>query len=228
MIKRIVLTVALLLTIGGTAHASVTKVDPTGPVLYIVGDSIAASTNITFPDRDGFTKRVSNLLAGAHYGEPGFGQVVNISVGGTRLVTLNGQVGWQENWAAKVLNAVPRPTTVLLTLGINDMGLSSDAVIQAAYLDVYNRTTAAGIKMIVATMSAVNNRLASYNAVQSQRYWINLWLVATFPIIARFDWATKVPSNETLDYAYDDGSGIHLNRLGLISIADAVPVKQVV
>lgn len=202
------------------------------PVVYIAGDSIVASWYL--PARDSFTTRLGDRLCGVHCGEPGYATVVNVAQGGQRLT---GPGGLQATWDS-TLNATPRPTTIVLAIGINDAGLVDDNTFTSAYRDVVDRAAAAGIRVIPCLMSAVDRDLPSYNAVFGPRYWWNQWIANTYgPGVARFDWATRLPTSEDLDSWYEwcggcppggRGDGLHPSRLGVVSIADAVPVDRVV
>lgn len=242
MNRRILLAAGSAAPLAAISVAPPRRVPDSTTVLYIAGDSVAAGnygiTNL--PQRDKLVTRVGDRLCGVNCNKPGYPVLVDVAVSATRLLDYQGTPGWQSNWATKILNAIPKPTTVLLQIGINDMGTAgvTDALFQAAYLDIYNRSVAAGIRLIPSTMFPINSHFSGYAVKSNPRGWMNEWIVRTFPIVARADLSAKLPWNNDLDCTYENnnggvicqtgGDGLHPSRFGVISFADTVPVDQIV
>lgn len=254
----LLLTATLVVATPAPAHpappAAVQVTTATDPVVYVAGDSIVASAYLMWPDSDGFRPRLANRLCGVHCGTAGYASVYSVACPGQRLTlgpVATGAAcgapgsGVQPSLASEwpyILAATPKPTTIVVGIGINEMGDVTDGQYQAAYQKLMDQAAAAGVRVIPCTMSAINPHMADYAKRYNQRYWLNRWLVSAFGgadgrSVARFDWATKIPSSEDLDPWYEwnsnsamgvPGDGLHPNRLGVVSIADAVPVDRVV
>lgn len=236
--RRWILPVLAALAAGLVPPATATAVDP-APVVVIAGDSNTASAYL--PERDRFLRRLSDRVCGMSCGQPGYASVRSAAVPGLRLT---GPGGLREQWDS-ILSSDPRPTTILLAIGTNDAGLVSDAEFTAAYRDVVDRATAAGVRVIPATMPADNPHDAWYYqgyapgvSKASAIYWWSQWITSTYGAsnVAQFNAATKLPSSRDLDCTYEwnnnapicsPGDGLHMNRLGVVTIADSVPLERI-
>lgn len=244
-----VLAAAALIPATAAADPSPSPTAVSGPVVYVVGDSVVAGGYLAARDR--LRARLADRLCGALCGQPGQARVFQVACGGMRLVTGSAATGLScsagpvqpslvSMWPY-ILAADPRPTTIVLHIGLNDMGGVADAVFTTAYRQLVDQAEAAGIAVIPALMSPVNADLGQVNGAYQQlwvqRYWVNLWLLQTYPGAARWDQVIAVPGGLDLDRWYEHcggcvpgapGDGIHPNPFGVLRLADAIPLQGVV
>jgi lysophospholipase L1-like esterase len=214
----------------GPVSSAGTTAGPSGPVVYVAGDSIVASGILSNPDRDGFAARLRVRLCGDRCGQPGQPTVISVAVGGTRLTDPEGKDpnALIHTWQT-ILDATPRPTVIVVGIGINDVALTSDAQFGDAYTRIVVSARERGIHVIPATMSPCNATLKHCGTLQPQRQAFNSWLRAYWGAenVADFSTAVRAPGTETLDPAYDSGDGLHLNAAGTRRIADSVPLDKI-
>jgi lysophospholipase L1-like esterase len=203
---------------------------PGGPVVYVAGDSIVASEVLSNPDRDGFAARLRVRLCGDRCGQPGQPIVISVAVGATRLTDPENKDpnALIRTWPT-ILDAIPRPTVIVVGIGINDLVLTTDAEFGYAYNRIVASAHEHGIHVIPATMTPCGARLKHCRALQPQRQALNSWLRAYWGTenVADFSTAVRAPGTETLDPAYDSGDGLHLNTAGTQRIADSVPLDKI-
>jgi len=201
-----------------------------GPVVYVAGDSIVASGILSNPERDGFAARLRARLCGDRCGQPGQPTVISVAVGGTRLTDPEGKDpnALIRKWPS-LLDATPKPTVIVVGIGINDVALTSNAEFSDAYRKIVSSAQERGIHVIPATMSPCNATLKHCGVLQPQRRALNNWLRAHWGAdkVADFSNAVRKPGTETLDPAYDSGDGLHLNAAGTQRIADSVPLNRI-
>jgi lysophospholipase L1-like esterase len=200
------------------------------PVVYVAGDSIVASGILSDPGRDGFAARLRARICGDRCGGPGQPTVVSVAAGGTRLTDPEGKDpnALIHKWPS-ILDATPRPTVIVVGIGINDVALTSDARYGDAYRRIVFSALERGIRVVPATMSPCNAHLPHCGVLDPQRRTLNGWLRAYWGAgkVADFSAAVSTPGTETLDPAYDSGDGLHLNAAGTQRIADSVPLGQI-
>jgi lysophospholipase L1-like esterase len=202
--------------------------EPSGPVIYVAGDSIVASWIL--PERDGFAARLRVRLCGDKCGQPGQPTVISVAAGGTRLSDPQGKDpnALIRTWPS-ILDATPRPTAIVIGIGINDIGHASDAEFGDAYTRIVASARERGIHVIPATMSPCSAILKHCGILQPQRQALNSWLRAYWGAenVSDFSTAVRAPGTENLDPAYDSGDGLHLNAAGTQRIADSVPLNTI-
>lgn len=204
---------------------SVDVTPPATPAVYIAGDSIVASTvNIQWPARDGFTARLSARICGVYCGTPGHATVISVAHGGQRLT--GGDPGSLLVQWPSILASTPHPDVIVVGIGINDMGLIDDNTWADAYRAIVFTALDQGVRVIPCLMAPVGSNRTD---IEDQRARLNEWLINYWgaSAVARFDWAEQLPSSPWLDPAYDSGDHLHPNRLGVVSLADSVPLARI-
>lgn len=207
----------------GTRATFASSAASTSAVVYFVGDSITAGGGIAANAiwRDSYPHRAANLICGfqcpqAHIvGHGGQCLVVTVCAYGPNLLT---------TFQPEVLNATPAPTSVLVEIGVNDIGNASLAQLEAGYQQLAAWCAAAGVRFTVGTITPQNSHYyqwANWYWVDQLRQLVNAWLRTTYgTAVADFDAVLRAPSADTLDPAYDSGDGLHPNYLGAMRMAD--------
>lgn len=189
-------------------------------VIQIVGDSRVA--NSTFPAMMRFQHRLQQRLCGINCGSM---QVTSSAAGGRCLVARGcGQPPIVDTWATEVLAANPRPTTVIVQVGVNDMFYQlSDGQIADGFKAIKSSGSAAGIRVLLSTVIPMTSGYASRPVVEQQRQNINHWLRDYYGTdVIDWDAVLKAPWGPYLDAPYDSGDGLHPNVWAVVLMADAI------
>lgn len=159
--------------------AKVTPVSSTS-VIYFAGDSITAGAGSWEPLRDGFVARWTDRVCGQDatcrdriftFGNSG----------GCLLVVCNGKPALKDSFASEILAATPKPTTVVVEIGVNDLFNSSDANEFAdAYKTIMYSGIDAGVRVILATIPPTMTSWPWHNAHNAVRQGVNSWLRSYF------------------------------------------------
>lgn len=196
-------------------------------VIYLAGDSRVATASLNPSHR--LQHRVEERFCGVHCP----GQVVTVAGGGGCLIVRCGPAGLPslvDRWVPEVLQATPKPTTVIVEIGVNDMFMKlPDGQIADGYKYLVNTGAQYGVKVLIGTVIGATLQYSARPVIEQQRENINRWLRDYYwPIIVDFDAALKAPWGEVLDAPYDSGDGLHLNPWGVVMMADTIRDAQIV
>lgn len=187
-------------------------------VVALAGDSIFATTYLPVPDR--LVTRLTTLVCGSRCGQPLEGVVTDHAVGGSRLVggTSNNLI---DLWPS-ILTSTPRPTTIPVEIGTNDLFGTTDAQFEAAYLQLASQAAAAGEVILPCLITPLNT--SAFGAREAQLERLNTWLLGTFgaPFVVDLWTPLLAPGTHDLAAQYDSGDGMHPNAAGVDVMAHAV------
>jgi lysophospholipase L1-like esterase len=217
----------VLLVLASLLDAPARATTPPGMVLAFAGDSITAGYGVTAAWRDGYPRRASDKACGqncapvlvvGHAGQclvyPGCGY------GSTLLTT----------FGPEVLQATPKPTTVVVEIGRNDLSHATDTDLESAYKTLANDAAAAGVRVIVGTIPPAGQAYQWFNWTELQRQRINQWIRSTFGAdVADFEAVLLAPNSGSPGYmwgGYDSGDHVHPADLGAVRMADMLPLDR--
>jgi lysophospholipase L1-like esterase len=225
------LTLLILLSPVTQINSTVTRLtaSTSQTVAYITGDSTVATAYLPNQQRDGFTTRLSNRICGQYCNTPNHETIINLAQGGQRLTGTASNT--LTNLWPNILSGQygPVPTTIIVEIGINDMGLTSDSTFTDAYKNLVYSALNLNIRVIPCLMVPVDPSWPSYNAIKDQRASINNWLKLFWgqDAVAHFDDATRLPNSLNEDYHYS-WDGLHQNPWGIMNDADSIPLDRIV
>jgi lysophospholipase L1-like esterase len=213
-----------------TCH-SLTQVDVTSSRLSVVGDSITAGWTLDDPGKEGFPARLRDRLWGR------MGSLTVDAIGGRCLLAATCATGNETIYSRfqnMTLGATPKPTTVFVEAGINDLGRVSTSQLEAAYAQLKVWSDAASVKLVVATITPQeSSRWPTWWNWGPQMLEVNAWLRAAFGADCADFYGSIVYSgggngNGWMVPAYGSGDGGHPNWIGHVRMADSVNLNSVV
>ncbi|MCK9928163.1 SGNH/GDSL hydrolase family protein [Frankia sp. Mgl5] len=210
---------------------------PPGIVLF--GDSLTDGTGSSPDANRRFPDALAERLAAA--GRPR--AVLNQGIGGNRVTVDSGWLGVSatSRFRRDVLGQ-PGVGTVVILLGINDIGISevaeaspfpvfapytdvsADEII-AGYRDMIQQGRAAGLRVVGATVMPAKPSAFSTTRSEAKRTAINTWIRTSGEYDAVLDLDRALVSSSAPDRlkpAFDSGDHLHLNDTGYRAMADAV------
>jgi lysophospholipase L1-like esterase len=191
--------------------------------VYVVGDSISASW--TLPPAQGFPNRIFDRMWGQ---EPNRSHGVINAVGGRCLIAA-GCAGTPlaGAWQSEILGATPKPTTVILEIGINDLGHASTAAMENAYALIINQASTEGVTVLVATIPPrESSQWPSWWWWGPQMLEINAWLRTTYgPNV--IDFYALLVSDGWMAPRFMTGDGVHPNKYGHLEMGDSIPLGSI-
>lgn len=221
--RRTLLTV-LLFAVTALAPGSSAADPAQPPVVYVVGDSIAAGWGAGGL-RASFPERIFDRTFG-----PDRLHARTVATAGRCLVAAGcaGLPPLVDTWSAEVLNATPTPTVVVLEIGTNDLSKVSDAQLEAGYQQVVSQSQARGVRVLVAT-------IPPREASQWPSYWwwgpqllrVNDWIRQAYAGTCVDFYSALVGSDGWMRPAVGSGDGVHPNRYGHLDLGDAVPLAKI-
>ena len=213
------------------------------PGIALFGDSLTDGTGST-PDAD---RRFPDALARrlAEAGRPR--AVLNQGIGGNRITVDSPWLG--ERATARFRRDVldqPGVGTVVILLGINDIGISEVAgaspfpvfepctevsaeQVVAGYRDLIGQARAAGLRVVGATVLPAAPSVFSTARSEAKRAAINTWIRTSGAYDAVIDLDRALACRtapDRLDPAYDSGDHLHLNDAGYQAMAAAVDLAD--
>jgi len=160
------------------------------------------------------------------FGEENRTQVHVVAHGGQCLVATICGYGPPliSTWAAEVLNATPKPTTVVVAIGRNDLYHVTDTQMVNAYSYLVSTAQAVGIRVIVMTIVPAASTYQWFSYTEPQRVRVNNLIRSTFGQ----DVADAEASIGSLDgVVYDSGDHIHPAWPAHVVMADTVPLGRI-
>jgi lysophospholipase L1-like esterase len=183
-----------------------------------VGDSVTDGANLAVDSdtrwTDYLNARVSSLgLA-----------VVNEGVNGDEVTAANPALpGIANRWLRDVLS-VPGARTVIEQGGINDLRLGvSAAALESAQTTLIEQAHAAGLKVLLTTITPCSGASSCTAAFETQRQAYNAWVRAGGGAGDGFvDFDHAIGNGAAIATAYDSGDHLHPDAAGCAVMADAV------
>jgi lysophospholipase L1-like esterase len=191
----------------------------------MVGDSITAGAGTSASWRDSYARRALNRVCGASCDAANSATVGHS--GQCLVVTFCGYgPPLTSTWQTEVLDATPKPTTVVLEIGRNDLAHAADTDMQNAYTSLVSSAAVRGIRVIVGTIPPAAAGYQWWNWTEAQRVRVNAWIRATFAYVADFEAVLLAPGSSAMWAGYDSGDHIHPNDLGAVRMGDMVNTGQ--
>lgn len=179
---------------------------PTGAEVYLIGDSITSTPGSwAYRWQQRICGTESTCLPHVHVGVAG-------GTGACLLATCDGHPPLVEEWDTVVLQAIPKPTTIVVEIGTNDLftpGITAEQF-AAAYKHLMFSGIDAGIRVIIATIPPTLPRWPWHNAHNPLRVSVDNWLLGYFgdANIFNIDSGLKIyGTNDADPYYYDLPSG---------------------
>lgn len=211
--------------------------------IVLFGDSLIDGTGSS-PGANG---RLSDALAERLAGAGRARAVLNQGIGGNRVTVDSPWLGDSatSRFGRDVLGQ-PGVGTVVILLGINDIGISevaeaspfqtfepytdvsADAVI-AGYRSMIRQARAAGLRVVGATVLPAAPSAFSTARSENKRAAINAWIRTSgaYDTVVDLDRALASSSDANrLDPAFDSGDHLHLNDVGYRAMADAISLTD--
>lgn len=218
-----------LALIGTCAIATIptyaTEIPTTAQVVF-VGDSITNGGGSWDPQRDSFPNRWKNIACGQVQSCRDHVRIVGAS-GGCLVVSCNSHPALKDEWLANVINITPKPTTIIVEIGVNDLFAGiTDQQYGDAYRYLMDQASLAGIRLLIATIPPTTTAWAWHNAHNPQRRGINNWLRSYYGAANLFDIDAGLRVGSTGDadpnyyYLQGNGDGLHPSSWGHACIAD--------
>lgn len=188
-----------------------------------VGDSITDGLN-TMSDTD---TRWPDYLA-ARLARGGLA-VVNEGIGGNRVISDQGPSGQslQNRWQRDVLN-IPGVRDVIDADGINDLrGGVSAATLEQAQASLVASAHAAGLRILLSTITPCVGETQCTTAVQAQISAYNVWVrsgASGADGVADFD--SAINAGGVIKPMYDSGDHLHPNSAGAAVMGGVISVGQ--
>ena len=199
---------------------------PSAPALagtvVAVGDSITDGLNTASDTDTRWPDYLADRVAGTGLA------VVDEGIGGNRVTSDQGASGQSllNRWRRDVLG-VPGVVAVIDADGINDLrnGVSA-ATLEQAQASLVASAHAAGLRILISTITPCAGETLCTAAVQAQIGVYNTWVRsgASGADVADFDAA--VAAGGTLKPIYDSGDHLHPNSAGAAMLANIVDVSR--
>jgi lysophospholipase L1-like esterase len=201
-----------------------------------VGDSITDGGNYA-PDTADKSARWPDFLqrrllgAGSSLSLANAGISANQAVSDAGPTLFAGGPSLEHRFDRDVLSQ-PHLRGAILLEGINDIGLSSTPAgeIIAGYERIAKRAHAAGVPIVIGTLTPMSGAFFDSPAVQQTRQTVNDWIRTqrVFDRVIDFAPAIQDPAEPTrILPQYDSGDHLHPNAAGLRAMSDAIPLGTV-
>lgn len=157
-------------------------------------------------------------------GLPGDWSLVDESRGGQRLIGGNAH-NLVDDWPG--ILAESHAKIIYVEIGTDDLYGSSDADWEAAYRQIADQATAAGVRIVPCLLTPLVLSKRDLYLREPQRERFNAWLVQAFGEEGVVDLPAVLaaPGSVELDSIYDDGDGMHLDAAGVAVMAAAILAK---
>jgi lysophospholipase L1-like esterase len=214
---------------------------PPGVVLF--GDSLTEGVGSTLDGDGRYPDALAERLASAGL----LCAMLNQGIGGNRVTVDSAWLG--DSAVSRFRRAVldqPGVGTVVILLGINDIGISelaeaspfptfapytevsADEVI-AGLRSMVQQARSAGLRVVGATVMPTAPSAFSTARSEAKRAAVNAWIRTSgeYDAVVDFDRAVRSPEDPLrLDPAFDSGDHLHLNDAGYRAMADAIDLSD--
>ncbi|WP_448664064.1 SGNH/GDSL hydrolase family protein [Sphingomonas sp. CJ20] len=205
-------------------------------VIVTLGDSITDGNRPALGQLHGWPERLGQRIA-ADRNRPALA-VVNAGIGGNRVLSTS----WGKGALARFDRDVARVRGVchvVLFEGINDIGNGGSSALFgknppldvedliAGYRQIIARAHAAGIRVVMATLTPFKGATSYTEAREEQRQAVNRWIrtAGEADEVIDFDRAVRDPAAPLqLLPAYDSGDHIHPSEAGYRAMGDSIDI----
>lgn len=230
----VVLASTAVIVLSLPEKAEATAIPATAQVLFI-GDSITNGVGTWDLANHSFPARWRNLACGQDQGCRSRVRSVGAS-GGCLVVSCNNQASLVDEWLTKAINITPKPTTIIVEIGVNDLFMEvTDQQYGAAYQYLMNTSINAGIKLLIATIPPTTTSWPWHNAHNPLRMAMNGWLRSYYGVANIFDIdaGLRIGSSGDADpnyyyYVQGVGDGLHPSSWGATCIADWLDPARII
>lgn len=206
-------------------------------VIAALGDSITDGNKIAVTALRGWPEQFSRRLLAT--GRSDRMTIVNAGISGNRVVSDGFGVSALARLDRDVLR-LPGVTHLIVLEGINDIGLAGQnpllggqpeldqADLIAGYRQIIARSRAAGIKVLLGTITPFAGAAYHTDMKERQRQFVNDWIRSSGEAdgVIDFDQALRDPSDPLkLLPAYDSGDHLHPSEAGMRKMGDAVDLR---
>jgi lysophospholipase L1-like esterase len=209
----------LLLGLAGVL-ASVHAVAPAADVVYFVGDSITAGVGVGDGAiwRDAYPSRARDDLCGF-----GCSQAHVVGHGGQCLVATGCLYGptLLATFGPEVLDAVPKPTVVVVEIGVNDLYHVTDTQLEDGFQQLVAQGQAVDVRVVLGTITPTNSVWPWHDLIKAQQQRVDDWLRATYASTGNLaDFAASLQDGNGDLYSFYSEDGLHPNRWAAQVMAD--------
>lgn len=235
--KRVVLPILIAVgLLAGCMSAQSGAGTPTDTrSVVVVGDSISAGAYLPQPWWDAWPMHERDELCG--HACP---VVTNLAVGGSCIVATCPGGTWltysgQNQLWSQVTSMNPKPTTIEVELGINDLVNVSNQWIENGLTMMKAYADSIAAVFLVATLTPLDPAMFHNFALLDPPRWdLNNWIRATYgDHVMDFDAVLRAPSADVADpfYYLTEGNhvadGLHPDSTGQMRMAQIVPLNLV-
>jgi lysophospholipase L1-like esterase len=140
-----------------------------------------------------------------------------------------------SRWVDDVLGLVPKPTTVIVEIGVNDLfcGVTADDYADA-YKHLMYSGIDAGVKVLLMTVPPTLPSWTWHDQHNPLRQGVNAWMRSYFGLdnLIDIDSGLRVGASGDADPCYylinGAGDGLHPNTLGALRIADWINIARII
>lgn len=195
----------------------------TPSTVVAVGDSITDGTGTGIDTDTRWPNYLADRVSAAGL------SVIDEGIAGNWVTQDKGSLGpsLQHRWQQDVLDQ-PGVRSVIDADGINDLrGGVTAQVLEQAQASLVASAHAAGLRILLSTITPCEGDSLCTSAVETQRLAYNAWVISGVSGadgVADFNSATAV--NENLKTAYDSGDHLHPNSAGAAVMANSLDVTK--
>jgi lysophospholipase L1-like esterase len=200
--------------------------ESTGAVVAL-GDSITDGSASTRDTNNRWPNHLANRLAAANI-KMG---VLNVGIGGNRILTDGGSVSAQSRFDRDVA-AQPGATHVIFMEGINDINNAAApptvSELIAAHRQIIARARALGLKIYGGTLTPYEGANSFRDERELSRQALNQWIRTSkeYDAVIDFDAALRDPNQPNRFLAkFDSGDHLHPNDAGYKAMAEAIDLE---
>jgi lysophospholipase L1-like esterase len=232
--------IAYMVTSPGNAAPSIsilrsTQIPATAQI-YFIGDSITGGAGAWNPSTGGYVARWTDRACGQD--ESCRSRIhVTSGAGGCLAFVCNGKPSVRDAWDTVILNANPKPTTVIVEIGVNDLfmpGVSAQTYAEAQQHIMYSAVSN-DIRVLLATVPPTMTSWPWHAAHNPLRQSVNSWMRSYWGEgnLWDIDAGLRIGFSGDADPTYyttgnPSPDGLHPSTLGHLCMADWLPLDRIV